>query len=78
LASRQDRPTDSDFDLGWTTALNVAEILKPKICIKLGIEGIGILGYKMANENPGWTFHKDEFYKTPYVINLSKDNYQLK
>lgn len=78
LPNRKIRPQDTDYDIGWKTALNVAEILRPKICIKLGIDGIGRLGYQMANENPGWTFDKDEFYKKPYVINLSKDNYQLK
>jgi hypothetical protein len=78
LPSRQVRPQDTDFDLGWTAALNVAEILRPKICIKLGIDGIGRLGYKMANENPGWTFDSDEFYRRPFVINLSKNNYHLK
>lgn len=79
LPRRKYRPLNTDYDLGWTTALNVSEILQPKICIKLGKEGIGRLGYKMANENPGWTFHKDEFNKKPYyVINLSKGNYQLK
>ncbi|OYU83369.1 MAG: hypothetical protein CFE24_11735 [Flavobacterium sp. BFFFF2] len=78
LPSRQVRPLDPDFDLGWTTALQVIEILQPKICIKLGIDGIGRLGYKVANENAGWTSHSDEFYKKPYIINMTKNNYQLK
>lgn len=74
----KDRPKTDDFDVGWKVALKVAEILRPKICIKLGIDGIGRLGHKMANDNQGWISDPKEFYKKPHIINICKNNYHLK
>ena len=78
LPTRAERPQYTDFDIGWSVVLDIAEIIKPKFCIKLGIDGIGRLGAKLASDNPGWKYNADEFYKKPYIINLSKDNYQFK
>jgi len=81
LTSRKERPINEDFDLGWETVLRVAEILQPKICIKLGIAGIGRLGYIIANENSGWHAGHGDFQYKPYklyAINLYKSSYHSK
>jgi len=81
LTSRKERPIDENFDLGWETVLRVAEIIQPKICIKLGIAGIGRLGYIIANGNSGWHGSHGDFQYEPYklyMINLYKSNYYSK
>lgn len=77
LESRKIRPSHKDYDEGWNVILDMIEIIKPKLCIRLGIHGIGRLGCKLANEKK-WQYQENDFYKKPYIINLKKDNFDTK
>ncbi len=70
MPTRHDRPNDDDFDIGWTSFLQYALIVKPTICIKLAYDGLGRLGYYMNNHIEEWHTNSQEFWKKPYVINL--------
>ncbi|MDZ4668600.1 MAG: hypothetical protein SGJ00_12060 [bacterium] len=72
MNSRLDRPSDEDFKMGWNAFLNLAEIIKPKLVIKLAYDGTGILGGILHNENNGWDYNPDQFYIKPYKIDISK------
>jgi hypothetical protein len=74
----KERPTDADFDLGWETFLKYALVTKPTICIKLGIDGIGRLGYFLNNNETDWKRNVKEFYTRPFVLNLTNGDYHLK
>jgi hypothetical protein len=79
LPSPKERPEDEDYDRGWRNFLEVAEILKPSVCIKYGYDGIGRLGHLLNNFNTGWSRdNAGEFYQRPFCINLSKDGYKLR
>ncbi|NOT74422.1 MAG: hypothetical protein HOP08_05795 [Cyclobacteriaceae bacterium] len=80
LPSREpkNRPTDDDFDIGWKTILSVSEIIRPTVCIKLAIDGIGRLGYYLNNNDTDWKWNKDDFSKRPCSINLQNFEYNLK
>ncbi len=80
LSSRDNehRPSDSDFDLGWHVALEVAKIIKPQVILKLGIAGIGRLGNYLNNNDTGWERNSKEFYKRPFIINLRRPEQELK
>ncbi|MDP4281258.1 MAG: hypothetical protein Q8867_03830 [Bacteroidota bacterium] len=73
-----DRPKDQDFNLGWSVALEVAKILRPNLIVKLGIAGIGQLGYYLNNNDAEWERNAIEFYKRPFIINLKRLNQQIK
>lgn len=79
LPSVKERPNDNDFDTGWRTFLDIANIIQPEICIKYGYDGIGRLGYLLNNFDTGWTRDDvQEFYNKPYCINLTKDNHKMR
>ncbi len=79
LPSRQERPTDIDFDESWESFLEVATLLKPKYCIKLGIDGIGRLGNYLNEVQTDWKRDDvQEFYKKPYAINLTNHDHKMK
>lgn len=79
LPSRQERPTDLDFDESWQSFLKVASILKPKYCIKLGIDGVGRLGNYLNEVQTDWKrADVQEFYKKPFAINLTNNEHKMK
>jgi hypothetical protein len=78
MASRKERPKDSDFDLGWRVMLETAKVIKPQVCIRLGIAGIGRLGHYLANNDTGWKYNPQDFKKRPLVIHLRHENVQFK
>lgn len=79
LPSRKDRPTDDDYDPAWSNFLNLLDIIKPKICIKFGYEGIGRLGYLLNNSDTEWARDNiKEFYDKPFCINLTKNDYKVR
>ncbi|MBF9236618.1 hypothetical protein I2I05_04340 [Hymenobacter sp. BT683] len=78
MASRKIRPTVEDFDLGWQVLLDVAKIIQPQVCIRLGIAGIGRLGHLLATKTTGWQYDSGDFKKRPLVINLRHGDYRLK
>ena len=78
MATIKERPTVQDFDTGWRVLLEVALILKPQICIRLGIAGIGQLEHILAMGKTGWQCTVSEFRKRPLVLHLQHDTYQLK
>jgi len=79
LENSKSRPNDNDFDLGWKVVLDVAEITQPKVIVKLGVDGIGRLGYLMANGYKGWETTIDGFRTSPErIIGLRKDDFKMK
>ena len=78
MSSIKERPNDSDFDKGWATFLEIAELLKPDICIVLGKSSIGRLGYYLNNNAAEWDRNASEFYEKNKIINLSKKGYNFK
>jgi hypothetical protein len=80
LPSSTARPTDNDFDIGWSVFIEIANILKPAICIKYGYTGIGRLGLLLNSNDTGWKKDSDlEFKERPYCINLtSKEGHKMK
>jgi hypothetical protein len=78
MATIKERPTGQDFDAGWRVLLEVALILKPQVCIRLGIAGIGQLENLLATGTTGWQYTASEFRKRPLVIHLQHGAYQLK
>jgi hypothetical protein len=78
MASRKKRPTEQDFDNGWRILLQVASVLRPQVCIRLGIAGIGQLEHLLATGKLGWQYTVSEFRKRPLVVHLQQGEYQLK
>lgn len=78
MTSRNDRPTDLDFDYGWRTFFNVIDIVKPEICIVLGKSSCGRLGYYLNNNETDWKRTISEFYEKEKVINLTKNEFKIK
>jgi hypothetical protein len=79
IPSSTDRPSELAYDNGWSNFLEVAKILKPKMCIKFGIEGLGRLGYLLNNRETGWTRDNvQEFYVKPYAINLTNEDHNMR
>jgi hypothetical protein len=79
LPSNDDRPTDSDYDLGWQTVLEVAKLINPEIILRLGQ---GDKGGRLANylnhNDTGWERNVDDFYTEPRIINLKRPELHLK
>ncbi|HTM65641.1 MAG TPA: hypothetical protein VL093_04940 [Flavipsychrobacter sp.] len=78
MASSAERPSDKDFDQGWEVCLDIINIIRPKYCVKLGIDGIGRLGTTMKEK--GWTGIAEEFRirpskGDPYRITISRGDY---
>lgn len=59
----QSRPTEQDYEIGWDCFFNVIEILKPDICLFLGLESSNMLNAFQKNA-------KDNHYIS---ANISKD-----
>jgi hypothetical protein len=77
MSSIKERPTARDLDLGWHVFLEVAKIIKPQICVRLGITGIGRLGRLLATKTTGWQYESTEFSKRPLIIKLRHEDYSL-
>jgi len=80
MSTRDERPSDTDFDNGWKLFLNTVEVLNPKptTCIVLGKSSCGRLGYHLNNNDTSWDRNVPEFYAEEKIINLSKNGHQLK
>lgn len=78
MASIKERPTEQDFDNGWRVLLEVASVLRPQVCIRLGVAGIGRLERLLATGKLGWQYTASEFRKRPLVVHLEQGEYQLK
>jgi len=78
MTSRNDRPTDIDYDYGWKTFFTVIDIVKPKTCIVLGKSSCGRLGYYLNNNKTDWKRTISEFYEKGKVINLTKNEFKIK
>ena len=70
-------PTLKQMDLGWENFLDVAKLLKPKVCIKCGLRGFGRLGYFLNNKKQEWRFNHKEFLQKPRILNLSVENHRM-
>jgi hypothetical protein len=77
MSSIKERPIPVDFDLGWQVVLDVAKIIRPAVCVRLGLAGIGRLGRLLATKKTGWKYDATDFSKRPIVINLQHEGYQL-
>jgi hypothetical protein len=79
LSSLKQRPTERNYDDGWVNFLELAKVIKPRICIKYGVEGMGRLGYLLNTSDTGWTRDdKSEFNKKPYAINLTNGDHKMR
>lgn len=72
-----ERPKQLDFDIGWKVVLDVVDILDTDIVLKLGIDGIGRLGFHLSN-NHLWERNAIEFYQKPRIINIKKGEKKVK
>jgi hypothetical protein len=79
LPTSKDRPTQEDYDTAWKVFLHVADILKPRVCIKYGVEQNGRLGYLLNNSDTGWDRDNvKEFFDKPFCFNLTKGNHKMR
>ena len=78
MASIKERPTAQDFDNGWRVLLEVASVLRPQVCIRLGIAGIGRLEHLLAAGKVDWQYTASEFRKRPLVLHLQRGGCQVK
>lgn len=79
LENRDSRPNEDDYDISWPVILNVAEIIQPKVILKIGVESIGRLGSLIANGNKEWKITIDGFNTKPErIIGLKKNNLEIK
>lgn len=80
LEDSESRPNNDDFDLGWPVILDIAEIIKPKVILKLGVEGFGRLGHLLVDGFNGWkTINGDGFWTKPeHIITIRKNDYDMK
>ena len=79
LPDISERPTLDDYDKGWLNFFDIVNILKPRVCIKFGYEGIGRLGYYLNNFDNGWKRDNiQDFYQRPFCVNLTKEEYKLR
>ena len=75
MPSPRVRPSDDDFDKGWLNFMEIVDIIKPKYIIKFAYAGIGPLGAYLAHPQETWQGKNvKDFYKKPFVVNLSHKN----
>lgn len=78
MSSINERPSDTDFDIGWALFFDIIEIIKPNTCIVLGKSSCGRLGYYLNNNETAWNRNIPEFYAFDKIINLCKNGHKLK
>ncbi len=79
LPSVKDRPNSADYDKGWISFLKVADIIKPRTCIKSGVLATGGLCHMLQIGNTGWIMdNESEFRKELFAINLRKGEHKMR